>query len=115
MRSTEIMVEFDSFDDFCAWAVSAGYQDGKKMCRKSKAGPFSADNCFFTDMGVRTWETEAEKAAAQWDAFITPIREQHRETLERLNEQNRKVSTTTVWRYEHPDLVREGIVFEASR
>lgn len=112
IRNMGIMVEFDNFDDFCGWAVSSGFQEGKILVRKSKAGPFSEDNLFWAQR-QQPGETDDERAA-RWDAFVNPIREQHNKTLERLQEEKRQAAKVTVWRYEHPDLVREGIVFESS-
>lgn len=101
IRQMGISVEFDSFDEFCTWAKKAGYKDGTRLVRKNRNGPFSEDNCVWHET-----EESDEEAAARWDAFITPIREQYKAELEQLEREKANCRKTTVWQYEHPDIIR---------
>lgn len=101
IRQMGIMVEFDSFDEFCTWARKAGYKDGMRLVRIRRSGPFSEDNCEWKQP-----EESEEETAARWDAFITPIRERYKDELEFLEQEKQKCKKTTVWQYEHPDIIR---------
>jgi hypothetical protein len=74
-----------------------------RLVRKNRNGPFSEDNCAWQET-----EESDEEVAARWDAFITPIRERFKDELEKLEEEKAYIKTTTVWRYEHPDIIRAG-------
>lgn len=105
IRNTGIMVEFDSFDELCQWAAENGYAPDKRLIRINRKGPFSADNC--------AWESDVLSAdsdqarAAEWDAFVGPIRERYKDDLERLEAEKKDRSVVRVWQYEHPDRIRE--------
>lgn len=101
IRQMGISVAFDSFDEFCAWAKKAGYKDGLRLVRIRRNGPFSEDNCAWH----KPAETE-EEMAERWDAFITPIREHYKAELEQLEQEKARCRKTTVWQYEHPDIIR---------
>ena len=65
----------------------------------------------FSDVTV--YGDNPAEMAKKWEAGVGPIREQLRPVLDRLAKE-KQYGSTTVFRYEHPDLVREGIVFEGS-
>lgn len=100
------MVEFDTFDEFCAWAVKADYKDGKRLVRISLCGPFSEDNCQWAAHTRSTEETDEERAA-RWDNFVIPIRERFKDELARLEREKAEREKRTAWQYEHPDRLRE--------
>lgn len=106
IRNTGVMVEFDTFDYFCEWAVKNGYKDGKRLVRLSLTGPYSEDNCVWADPKRTTEETDEERAA-RWDAFVIPIRERFKDELERIEAEKAERQKITLWQYEHPDRVRE--------
>lgn len=109
IRTTGISVEFDDFDDFCQWAAEAGYSDGMRIGRVNANGPWSPDNVVWI---TKQCEVETDEARAErWDAFVKPIRVQFAEELQKIETIRRQQEKREFFRYEHPDLVREGIVF----
>lgn len=110
MLKTTISVEFDSLDDFLKWAKGK-YAYGMTLERIDINGPFSPDNCRFVEKHKSLHAREhMQKSAEAWEKFAAPIRERYAKQIEEIQRRG-----TTVFRYEHPDLVREGIVFEGSR
>lgn len=110
-------VGFENFEDFIQWAEETGYDYGMRLVRIDKNGPFSRDNCKWVSMSSESNEKIKQEMAEKWERGVGPIREKLRPQIDAQirkqaieAEKNRHV----VWRYPHPDLVKEGIVFAGS-
>ena len=119
IRTSEIPNMFDGFQDFASWSLKNGYKYGRRLRRIDNGAEYSPDNMEWVDVNVNSQsnEIEKQKAIAEWDAFIKPIRKQFKKELEQLQqiEEEEKIrqaqQVREFFRYEHPDLEREGIVF----
>lgn len=119
IRKSEIPNMFDGFQDFSNWSVNNGYKYGRRLHRIDKGAEYSPDNMEWVDVNVNSQSNEIakQKAISKWDAFIKPIRKQFEKELEQLQqiEEEEKIrqaqQVREFFRYEHPDLEREGICF----
>lgn len=57
-------------------------------------------------------DLEKKRFVEEWDSLVGPIREKYRDTLKRIAAEKEKAGKKQYFQYEHPDLVREGIVFD---
>jgi hypothetical protein len=125
IRKSEIPNMFDGFQDFSNWSVNNGYKYGRRLHRIDKGAEYSPDNMEWVDVNVNSQSNEIakQKAIAKWDAFIKPIRERFLEDLELLEKIKKEEEEERIrkekparefFRYEHPDLEREGIVWSGS-
>ena len=104
-------VLFEDFRDFLDWCAESGWAYGLKLKRRDDTLPWCRDNCIWEE--AQGDPQVLKEMARKWEAGVGPIREQLRPVLDRLAKE-KQYGSTTVFRYEHPDLVREGIVFEGS-
>jgi hypothetical protein len=54
---------------------------------------------------------QLKEAAANWDRCIGPIRKKYEKQIKADQYQHQMATERQVFRYEHPDLEREGIVW----
>ena len=107
MRRSGYSIEFESPDDFIQWARGK-YKYGLTVKRIDKNKPWSADNCHFIDPRKDEKSQEYHRSmVVAWEKMMQPLRKKYMKQL-RQNEENKR----QFFYYEHPDLVREGIVFE---
>lgn len=114
IKGTGVPVLFDSLPDFVAWSRQAGYLYGMKLRRLDPNLEYSPDNCVWVDVEKAKRYDLQRSLAKQWDEFITPIRERFREYLDNPPpppEKPKATNTKEYFRYEHPDLQKEGIVW----
>jgi hypothetical protein len=97
---------WESFQDFMLWCKGT-YSPGTTLRRIDEDKPYGPNNCKWEPM--QTSEEYKKKMAAKWDSIMAPIRERYAQSLREVEEKK-----TQYFRYEHPDLVREGIVFNGS-
>ena len=121
LRDTKAPNLFDSFGEFCNWSVANGYEYGTVLRRIDPSLAYSPDNCIWSELQYRKKFTQSElkEYIARWDNFVNPIRERFRNELEAVQnsaeEQPRRIpKVRETFKYEHPDLVREGIVWIGS-
>lgn len=99
-----VPVLFENMTEFVNWSFAVGAQYGQKLRRIDPDGPWSPDNCIWVDKQKKKRHgIEAAKMKKQWDEFITPIRERYFG--------NNAEHKREFFQYEHPDLVREGILW----
>jgi hypothetical protein len=94
-----------SMDEFIFWASKNGYRKGLKLKKTVETLPHSPENSFFEcdsqeDDSCDGWE---EQFIKNWNEKIYYPKPPQKPEPKKM-----------VFRYEHPDLVREGIVFEDS-
>lgn len=95
----------DTFEEFLRACKKAGYEEGMRVSRKDINGPYSEDNLVCVTPPDKN--DVDEERAAKWDAVVIPLREQFKNELERLAEEEKERSVVHVWQYEHPDRIRE--------
>ena len=107
MRDSGDKVEWECFDDFLRWCRGK-WDYGRLLTRNDPAGPWSAENCrWITKSKDPSSLSTMREIAMKWDEIMEPIRKRYRSQLLAAKREE------GVFRYEHPDLVREGIVFHA--
>lgn len=94
---------WESFQDFMLWCKGT-YSPGTTLRRIDEDKPYGPNNCKWEPM--QTSEEYKKKMAARWDSMMEPIRRRYAQNLREVEEKK-----TQYFRYEHPDLVREGIVW----
>lgn len=102
-------VSFESFADFWNWALENGWDYGKKIARIDEDGPWSEENCFIFQTSMQ--EESRRNLINKWNKTVEPIRERYKEELAEIDRRN-KPKVKEYFRYEHPDLVREGIIWK---
>lgn len=107
MRSSGIDVQWEDLRAFVAWCAETGWHYEMRLKRKDLSGPFGPENCYWEPMEGDIGAMAI--AARKWDEFVGPIRERLRPYLDDI--EKKKAEQQIVFRYEHPDLAREGIVF----
>ena len=123
-----------SLDNFCKWLSEVGYKKGMHIRKHDKTQPHSQENSYFQ---VYSYAADARKAKIQEFRAIKSdfcvdcqlkacpnaadgCKPWHDWFVKNWNDKicRRKPDTKPeepmVFRYEHPDLVREGIVFVGS-
>lgn len=110
LTETKTNVQFRDVKDFIAWSKQSGYQYGMKLIRLDERKPWSKSNCKWVENEPNspTSIRKRQGLAKQWDEFITPIRERYKGWKPPEPPQPKGKEC---FRYEHPDLVREGIVW----
>ena len=126
---------FESFDDFLRWVSESGYRKGCRIVKKNENLPHGWDNTTWAENrpketkkeesaeakakpdAVRDYCSDCERAGAYCSYDGKVGCKEYQENFERYWNKyiHRKVDIPKkkeFFRYEHPDLVREGIVFE---
>ena len=103
LNKTGKPVAWKNFEAFLRWC-QATYEPGCSLQMVDKELPYGPDNCIWKPMNNSP--AYQEELANQWDSFVVPIRERYARELREAQSKKRQF-----WKYEHPDLVREGIVF----
>ena len=96
---------FASLDDFIEWAAAEKYEVGMKLERINENEPYSRENCRMVPIDRN--EEYQIKLIDKWESIMKPIRERYKAELDEI--ERRKPKTREFFRYEHPDLVRDGI------
>ena len=128
-------------DHFVKWCSENGWQKGLHLCRIDKAKPHGPDNSFFKtrELTKKAQLEDNRRRKEERKKLVSPFCEgcttgctntaigcdEYRAWFAKNWNQNIRVAKPAevkpepegpmVFRYEHPDLVREGIVFEAPR
>jgi hypothetical protein len=130
--------DWERADDFVKWCSENGWQKGLRLCRLDTSKPHGPDNSYFNnpEMTVKGKQADIRRRKEERKNLVSPFcegcTEKCREGVgyERWQQYyvtnwNQNISIAKpvlkedpgarrVFRYEHPDLVREGIVFEGS-
>ena len=110
MKRSGYAVEFDSFDAFVQWAKGKfGY--GLTLERIDKTKGWSAENLrWYNPKQDEASIASRRQQAIQWEKIMQPLRKKYAKELAAIQANRRRV-----FQYEHPDLLREGIVFVANQ
>ena len=127
-------------DSFVRWCSENNWQKGLRLCKKDASMPHGPDNSFFKkpEMTVRAKIEDVRRRKEERKNLVSPFCEgcktgcrntaigcdEYRAWWEKNWNQNICVAPKKpeskpaaegpqVFRYEHPDLVREGVVFHA--
>ena len=96
--------EWKNFEEFLRWC-KATYEPGTSLHRIDEVKPYCPTNCEWKPM---TNSVQYRKHLADtWDRIMVPIRQRYEKQIREV--QGKKAQQ--YFRYEHPDLVREGIAF----
>ena len=106
IKGSGVPVSWASAAEFAAWSRQNGYQYGMQLIRIDESGDWCPENCRWADVPP-SFENQITKSilAKQWDDFVAPIRKRLAEEAKRLPPE------PEFFRYEHPDLEREGITW----
>ena len=132
-KRNKLKETFGSFDNFLKFCAEQGYQPGMGMYRYYPNEPHSPENTFFharpnkPEPKAKPEKPEQKDICSTFckkkkcDASGAGCAEYKKRWAENWNKNiHRKITEskvpnrTMVFRYEHPDLIREGIVFEGS-
>ena len=134
--------EWERADDFVRWCSENGWQKGLRLCRTDASLPHGPDNSFFKkpEMTVRARQADVRRRKEERKNLVSDFCkdckkdcpgsgsdgcEEWQEYFKKYWNQNICIAPKKpepkpmvaegpqVFRYEHPDLVREGIVFHA--
>ena len=124
-----LAVGFGTLDNFLKFCAECGYTSHMHICKRNPNEPHSPENSYFQKMKPkyvkpkpverkicqccekRTCERNGQLCAEYRKAFV----ENWNKNIHWVKPEPQDPSKRMAFRYEHPDLVREGIVFEASR
>ena len=81
-----------------------------KLERIDAKKPYSCENCRMVPIDRN--EEYQIKLIDKWESIMKPIRERYKAELDEI--ERRKPKTREFFRYEHPDLVREGIEWKGN-
>ena len=96
--------EWKNFEEFLRWC-KATYEPGTSLHRIDEVKPYCPTNCEWKPM---TNSVQYRKHLAdKWDRIMVPIRQRYEKQIREVQEKKAQ----QYFRYEHPDLVREGIVW----
>lgn len=111
LKGQKFPIEFEDFNDFYKWSKESGWDYGKKLRRLNTSEGYSRDNCVWMDAEkARRYDSRDDLAIMRWNDTVTRIRE-NLKNLPPPMPVNQQHTGREFFRYEHPDLVREGIVF----
>lgn len=130
--SQKLAEGFYDRDTFLLWCSQNGYKKGLTLYKKDDSLPHSTENSFFAD-SAEVRKRRAEKfredmqisnefckactteckgtGCKEWQDWFQKNWDEKIHVPKVIPPEPEK---PMVWRYEHPDLVREGIVFEDS-
>ena len=110
MRRSGYSVEFQSFDTFLQYARGK-FAYGLTMERIDKhEGWFPENIRWYNPKKLEADLDRRMQQAVCWENMMRPLRKKYAKQLAKIKPYERGC-----FRYEHPDLVREGIVFEGTR
>ena len=115
IKGSAFSVEFESLDDFYNWSIESGWEYGKKLLRLNSNEGYTRENCIWIDAEyAQRYDRRDYFSIDKWDETVARIRECLK-NLPPYDPVKQQRNGREFFQYEHPDLVREGIVFEASR
>jgi hypothetical protein len=132
--------DWEKADDFIKWCSENGYKSDLRLCKKDTSKPHGPENSYFkaSDSIKRAIKEENRRRKEERKSLVSPFCigcqkgcsnhtvgcKEYRAWFVKNWNQNIRVEKPVevktepegpmVFRYEHPDLVREGIVFEGS-
>ena len=132
--------DWEKADDFIKWCSENGYAKGLRLCKKDTSKPHGPENSYFKapETTTRAIREDIRRRKLERKNLVSPFCEgcttgctntaigcdEYRAWFAKNWNQNIRVAKPVevkpepegpmVFRYEHPDLVREGIVFEGS-
>lgn len=126
--------DWERADDFVKWCSENGWKKGLRLCRLDTSKPHGPENSFFKtpEMTVKAMEADIRRRKEERKSLVSPFCEGCTEACRKgvgcerwqqyfVKNWNKYIHVPPVkpvveegpmvFRYEHPDLVREGIGF----
>ena len=119
-----------SFDDFLFWCSEQDYQPRMVLVKKLKSLPHGPDNSSFCEMSEimkrikkmapKKKEISVESEYCKGCQRVCPAggcadwQKWYQENWNTKIHKNVRTHTTVEFRYEHPDMIREGIIWQPS-
>ena len=129
--------DWERADDFVKWCSENGYESGLRLCRYDESKPHGPENSYFRTPKIRkSIKEDKRRRKEERKNLVSPFCEgcqkecrntsigcyEYRAWWAKNWDENIHIALQEpkpvvqqgpqVFRYEHPDLVREGIVFE---
>lgn len=119
--------EWECFDDFALWCSDCGYSKGMYIRKRKEMEPHSRGNSFFWSAGVDYQQLEEEPVEVNTCSFCQGCEKSCTHSMGckdwktwYITQWNKNISinpklrkgiyTRRTFQYEHPDLIREGII-----
>lgn len=107
MQRSGYSVEFESFDAFLKWAKGK-FDYGLTLERIDRHKGWNPQNCrWYNPQKNEADLADRRQQAIRWEHMMAPLRKKYAKQLQAIEANKRQF-----FRYEHPDLVREGIVWK---
>lgn len=122
---------WETFDDFVLWCAQTDYKPRMQLVKRLKSLPHGPNNSVFLELSeimklqqaryTKQQEITAESRFCKGCLRVCPPcgcadwKKWYIQNLDSRIHKNIPKKTVVDFRYEHPDLVREGIVFDPSR
>lgn len=115
---------WECFDDFVLWGSYFGYAKGLELLKRNQREPHGPENSYFWVAGDPQTEVEEEPTesrycngctkncansmgCADWKNWFV---KNWNEKISRSPKLKKERPVRVTWKYEHPDLIREGLV-----
>ena len=131
---------WETADEFVKWCSENGYKSGLRLCRKDTSKPHGPENSYFKspETTTRAIKEDIRRRKLERKELVSPFCEgcqkkcrassgceEYKQWFTKNWNENISIARhkpvtvaqegPMVWRYEHPDLVREGIIFANSQ
>lgn len=106
--------EFQSAHQFSEWCRKQKYRFGMTLTRIDENKPYGTTNCVLVAQPkkeVVSAQAQLREAADRWERCVGPIRKKYEKEIRAILRQEAIDAECQRFQYEHPDLVREGVVF----
>ena len=110
IKGQKFPIEFEDFADFYKWSKESGWDYGKRLRRLDPEKGYTKDNCIWMDQLKAYKFDKTNERIKRWDDFVSRVRE-NLKNLPPPTPVNQQRNGREFFRYEHPDLEREGICF----
>lgn len=108
-------MQWSSLHYFVRWSTPR-YKFGMNLVKIDESKPHGPKNSVWVAPEKRETlgkQAQLRQAADNWERCVGPIRKKYEQEIRAILFQQEIDSARMTFQYEHPDLVREGVVFHA--